>query len=358
VYELATHLSPTTYDVVVAFGGNGALKQKLEAAGIRTHTIESFERDIDLIKELRSMKEIYTLIKKECPQIVHLNSSKAGGSGALIARLCGIKKIIFTAHGWPFFEDRSILWKIVVWFFSWLTALLAHTVIVVSENDYRAFMPFVKRKFRMIRTAVPDIDFKERNDARIALSLPAAEHRDDIWAVANSELTHNKNLFVLLEGIELFNKRSDRKAFLTLISDGELRHKLEIYVKERQLQNMVFFTGYVPDARTYLKAFDVFVMPSLKEGMPYALLEAGAAGLTCIASNVGGIPEVIEHSKNGYLIDPKKPEDIVAALQDYVAHPEKHLGTLLEDKVRSTFNLTGMLEKTTALYEENGSLAS
>jgi uroporphyrinogen-III synthase len=92
VYELATGLPKDTFDVVVAFGGNGLLKEKLESAGMRTRTIENFERDIHFFKEFKAYKELKKIIQEEAPDIVHLNSSKAAALGAYAARACGIKK--------------------------------------------------------------------------------------------------------------------------------------------------------------------------------------------------------------------------------------------------------------------------
>ncbi|HEU4677467.1 MAG TPA: glycosyltransferase family 4 protein [Candidatus Paceibacterota bacterium] len=354
VYELATGLPRDRFEPVVAAGGDGILFEKLRAAGVRTVTIASFERDISITKELRSMFELARIIRRERPDVVHLNSSKAGGSGAFVARLLGVRQIIFTAHGWPFYEDRGALWRAVVWFFSWLTALLSHRVIVVSARDRAVVLPFSREKLTLIHTAVPHIDFLDRADARGRLFSAGvvSEHEHDLWLVTNAELTKNKNLFTALDAVSRYNEVRDTKIFYTLISDGELRHELEMYVRDRGLSHAVRFTGYLDDARTYLRAFDVFLLPSLKEGMPYALLEAGAAGLPSIASDVGGIPEVIENGATGLLIDPRNTDTIVTALETYARSMEKRdaCGNALKEKVAREFDIARMLERTFALY--------
>jgi hypothetical protein len=105
-------------DVSVAFGGDGLLKQKLEENNIKIIKVKNLERDINFLKELKVFIDLYKLFKKERPDIIHLNSSKIGGSGAFIGRLSGIKKIIYTAHGFPFREDRSQWQIILIKFFS------------------------------------------------------------------------------------------------------------------------------------------------------------------------------------------------------------------------------------------------
>jgi glycosyltransferase involved in cell wall biosynthesis len=355
VYELATGLPPEHIEAVVAFGGHGLLQDKLEAAHIRTATIKSFERDINLVKELRSIRELYILIKKERPDVVHLNSSKAGGSGALIARLCGVKNIIFTAHGWPFYEPRNLLWRAVVWFFSYLTTFLVHHVIVVSRHDYEgARMLGLMHKISLIHTALPDITFESKADARATLFPPSVivAHADDVWLVSTGEHTRNKNLGALINALAHLRELGYENLFLTLMGDGEERAHLEHLVKLHNLESNVYFTGFMPEARTFLNAFDIFLMPSWKEGFPYGLLEAGAAGLTVVASNVGGIPEVIEHENTGRLIDPAKPSMLSDALIALISNPaHMHaLGETLRTRVITTFRIETMREHTYMLY--------
>ena len=357
VYELATGLPKDAYNVVVASGGNGLLKEKLESAGIRTRTIENFERDIHFFKEFRAYKELKKILQGETPDIVHLNSSKAAALGAYAARVCGIKKIVFTVHGWPFFEDRSFLWRGIIWFISWLTVRKSDDVILVSQFDHiHSHMENMRKKFSVIRTAVPSIPFLSRDAARAKLFPESVrtQHEYDTWVISTGEHTRNKNLFYALKAVAQYNSSHEAKIFLTLMSEGEERSALEKFVAKHNLQDSVFFTGYIDGAREYLKAFDIFVLPSLKEGMPYGLLEAGSAGLACIASNVGGIPEIIEDQKNGLLINPKDEDSLVNALHTLTTSPEKteQYARSLQDKIATQFSLLRMLEKTVELYRK------
>ena len=124
VYDIATHLPKDKFEATVALGGSGVLKDKLEATGIRTIALPDLERDISVVKEWRAFVNIFKAIKETEPDIVHLNSSKAGALGALAARLYNLFlklskrdlqlgiKIIFTAHGWAFKEKRNCYRKI------------------------------------------------------------------------------------------------------------------------------------------------------------------------------------------------------------------------------------------------------
>lgn len=355
VFDLATGISPQDYEVVVAFGGAGVLKQKLETAGISTRTIQNFTRDINLRKEFRAMGELAQIIREEKPDIVHLNSSKAGGTGAFIARILGVPKIVFTAHGWAFLEKRGIIWKSAIWFLSWITTILVHKLIVVSHNDYlHMHIPCASKKTSVIHTGVSSIHFLSQRKARASLCTPEIidQHKDDFWLVSTSELTPNKNLHTALKAVEQFNATHMYKIFFILMGTGELAESLAHYVQIHNLETTVMFTGYVENAPNYLKAFDAFIMPSLKEGLPYGLLEAGLAGVPCIASRIGGIPEVITDKTSGILITPHTTVEIVSALSELVEHPEhaQQYTQKLKEKITTEFSLAEMLHKTEKIY--------
>ena len=356
VYELATLLPKESYDVEVAVGGAGILKDKLEEAGIPTHSIANFQRDISLSKEIASVLELWHIVRSVNPDIIHLNSSKAGGIGAVVARLAGVKKIIFTAHGWPFFEKRNLFWKGCAWFFSWLTTLLTHTTILVSQHDLtHGYMPFVKKRLTLIRTAVPEFTSLTKDVSRQMLEKYGAHLPSpaSVWVGSIGEYIKNKNLLTAIQAIESANKKGATRFYYTLIGiDGDEREALERYITEHDLRETVTLLGYIDDARKYLSAFDIFILPSLKEGMPYGLLEAGKTGLFCIGSNVGGIPEIIENGTNGILIDPHDQKTIENALLLYATNKtlSKSHALNLKIKIDTEFGIKKMLEKTIAVY--------
>lgn len=354
VYELATNLPDETYEVAVAFGGGGALKTKLETAGIRTLTIASLKRDISVLDEIRSSIELWRIYKNEQPDIVHLNSAKALGLGALIGRIAGIPRIVSTVHGWPFLEPRNDVWRAFAWIMSWFSALLAHHIILVSRHDRAQFMPLVGNKCTVIHPALPQVEFKPRDEARQQLFPESVreKHAQDIWVVTVAELTRNKNLFAALDAVAAFNTESEWKIFYAILGDGELKDELAIHIEKRGLRHHAMLAGYIEDARTYLKAFDIFLLPSKKEGLPYALLEAGAAGLPAIASDVGGIPEVIRHGESGLLIDPDDVRTITRALRMFVTDPTLRTTcqAALARTVAEQFALPTMVERTRGVY--------
>ncbi|TSC66824.1 MAG: group 1 glycosyl transferase, partial [Parcubacteria group bacterium Gr01-1014_73] len=224
VFDLATGLPKDQFVITVALGGRGLLKDKLDAVGIRTISIETLNRDIQIFNDLISFFKILKIIKKEKPDILHLHSSKIGFLGALAGRLLGVKKIIYTVHGWMFLEKQQWWWTAAMRFFSWLTILLTHKTITVSENDKNASADFLgaKDKIIVIPNGIGEINFLEKTEARKKI-LPEQEKLVEVfWFGTIAELHKNKGLNF---AIEAFGK--ELPAILVIIGEGEQRKNLE-----------------------------------------------------------------------------------------------------------------------------------
>ena len=284
VFDLATALPKDEFDVTVAFGQEGLLATKLQEHGVKTYTIKALTRDVSLLHDVKSFLELWKLFRKDKPDVVHLNSSKAAGVGALAARLVGVKKIVFTSHGWPFLEQRNFIAQALIYLLSWVTALLSHTVIVVSNCDLQIAkkMPFVGHKSVRIYNGIRN-DILESGDT-IRRAFPTNAH---ITGTVG-ELTKNKNQASLIE-----QAKDDPTMYVAIVGEGEERSPLEALIQKYHLQDRVKLFGFMP-ASEVLRGFDTFALPSLKEGLPYVLLEAKAAGLPIVANRVGGVGEILD----------------------------------------------------------------
>ncbi|MEL6804564.1 MAG: glycosyltransferase, partial [Bacteroidota bacterium] len=296
VHDLALALSPERYDIVVAHGGDGEMATKLRAAGIKTVPIHSLKRDITLKKELSSFRDIYQLLRDERPDILHVNSSKAGGIGAFLGRICGVPRIIYTAHGWAFNEDRSVVSKCMVGVFHWLTIIFSHQTIAVSETTKQQMRwPFTHQKMTVVHNGREIPVFVERTTARdiIIKHCPdLAQYSNDFWSVTVAELHPIKQHEVTIQALRTV-VQSHPDIRHVLIGDGEERESLERLIRAYNLHDHVFLTGSIDEAAQYLHAFDLFVLSSRSEALAYVIIEACFAGLPIISSRVGGIPEII-----------------------------------------------------------------
>lgn len=358
VYDIVKNITKNNYEAIVALGGRGTLKDKLEKDGIKTISILNLKRNINIFSEIKVFFNLLKILKEERPDIAHLNSSKIGGLGALACRLVGIKKIIFTAHGWAYKEDRSIISKKIIKFLSWITIILSHKTIVVSKDDYKnAPKLFVKRKIIMIHNGVSEIDFEKKDIAKdkILKKISSIKNQDEIkktiWVGTISELHNNKGLSFIIHAINNLIKNGYNISFF-IIGEGEEKSNLEQLIKKHRLENNVFLLGFVDDASKLLKAFDIFTLTSTKEGLPYTLLEAGLANLPIVASEIGGIPEIIENKKSGLLIPSKKTDYIKNAISNLIDSPKDKIryGNTLKEKIQKNFTIEQMLLETINIY--------
>ncbi len=345
VYDLATAFSET-YDVAVALGGSGALFEKLRAAGIRTFPIPSLGRDIHAASDRAACMELFRIFKKERPDIVHVNSSKAGGLGALAARLSGVPRIVFTVHGWAYNEPVPFVSKAFRWTASVATALLSHRIITVSDFD-RVHSP-LGLETTTVHNGIEPPDFFAREEARARITEKIKIPTDAVLVGTIAELTPNKGVDIL---IAAFAKTE--RAHLVIIGDGEDRARIEKQITALTLQHRAHLAGFIENAATLMKAFDVFALASRKEGLPYVLLEAGEAGVPVVASTVGGIPEIIDDQISGVLVPAYDISALTDALNELIASPGEraHYAERLKGKVSRYFNLRGMIKKTAEVYE-------
>lgn len=370
VYDLAASMPREQFEVVVVFGEGGELEEKLNVAGVRTIRIGMLQRNVSLFKDIRAFFELLRIFKKEKPDVVHLNSTKVGGIGALAGRVCGVPKIIFTAHGWAFNEKRNFISKGAIAILQWITVLLTHTTIAVSQKTASQMLkfPFIGReKIKVIYNGVTDIDFVSREEARRAVAGKMATGPQSgaqsqpptqpIWIGTTSELHTNKGLDIALTAFAKVVKKYPQTLFVA-IGDGQEKINLTNQITKLGLTNSAFLIGFIPDAKKYLKAFDIFTLTSRTEALPYSILEAGLAQLPVIASAIGGIPEIINLPDVGLLVptgkkaSPKITDALANALENLITNPEyaKSLGQNLRQRVFQEFSPQKMHDQTFASY--------
>lgn len=378
VYDLATKLPSNNFIVTVAAGGQGALIDKLKEKGIRVITIPYLERDINLIKETHASLALWKIFQKEQPDIIHLNSSKIGGLGALFAYVARLYnklvpsdqnqpipswKIIFTVHGWAFNEDRSKISRYIIRLIQWITALLCDSVIIISHRDYRQaiHLPMVNRKkFVLIPLGIPNdtLAFLPKSSARVELaqrSNTKISSRNFVIGVI-AELTKNKGLPYFVNAISHLqsNETIKKNLQIVIIGEGEDREKLSHLIAARELQNNITLAGFIASASQYLKAFDVFVLPSIKEGLPYTLIEAMHAQIPIISTRVGGVPDLIEHNVNGIIVPSKNSGALALAIEQLLNNKTMRASFAKESgkKIETKFSFEMMLSSTIRLYND------
>ncbi|MEN9621693.1 MAG: hypothetical protein RLZZ67_127 [Candidatus Parcubacteria bacterium] len=346
VFDIARSLKDT-HSVTVALGGDGLLKTKLDAVEVRTISIPFLQKNVNPFKDIAVFFWLWNVMRKEKPDVVHVNSSKIGGVGGLAARILRVPHIIFTAHAWAFNEDRGTISKWLITILHWTTVMLSHTTIAVSDAVRRQIlhMPYMDKRIRVVHLGLEASDPMDKEEARKHLGI--AHDTFSIGTIA--ELHPVKGLTYAIDAVRTLTFPFS----YTIIGTGDLKQTLEKEIADKKLETKVHLTGFLPDASKYVKAFDIFLLPSLSEAFGYVLLEAGLASVPVVATSVGGIPEIIEDLKSGILIHSKNNKEIERALTSLHGNPENrmNLGKALNERVKNEFSLTKMVEKTVEVYK-------
>lgn len=362
VYDLATGLIKQNFDVKVILGGNGTLKDKLEETKNQVFSLSSLERDVSFTADIKSAWSLYKILQSEKPDILHLNSSKMLVLGSIVGRMAGVKNIIFTGHGWAFNEERSKISKLLLKLTYRFSFLFVNKVVFVSEQTKKQAeengLKLSPGKSAVIYNGLAPYNLYESNEARKMILAKLSETDNSLFAMENqpvwlgtiAELHTSKGLTYAISAMTSLPKN----VHYFIIGAGEEKHELELFTEGLDLTNRVHLTGVINEAGQLLKAFDFFVLPSITEALPYAILEAGLAKLPVVASRVGGIPEIITDNFSGILVNARKSQELAEAIKRYLTDKEKSLnfGHNLFETVTNKFSLEKMINSTVIIYNE------
>lgn len=286
------------------------------------------------------------LCNKGC-NLLHVHFLFSGLIGIFVAKIYKIR-IVLTTHGSDinYLEKSALLRKAGLFILR-----RVHRVIAVS-NSLRQKMVEIgisDRKITVIPNGVNPLDFKPRKRKKDGFRL--------LWV---GRLVEEKGVVYLVEALKwVREKLPDVK--LILIGEGKLKERLKRLSHNLSLYNIDFIGKINHSAISeYMNSADLFILPSLREGLPLVLLEAMATGLPVIATSVGGIKDVIVHEKSGILIPPKKPrllaEKIIYLLKD--EDLRKRIGEDGRRRVEEYFTWDRITKETSQVYKEQLGLTS
>ncbi|MFH1662131.1 MAG: glycosyltransferase family 4 protein [Candidatus Falkowbacteria bacterium] len=358
IYDLATNLGDE-FEVSVAFGEQGEkgeLAKKLKQAGIKYHVIKNLKRSISPINDIKALFEIRKLIKTLKPDIVHLNSSKISILGSIAKLLITRYPLLvtYTVHGWVFNEPLPQWKKSFYKYAEKFTARFKNKIICISKLDYEIAKNDLKipeKKLALIYHGIKNINFLSRDEAREKLysisnspSPSEGEGRGEVLIGSIGNLYKTKGYEYLIEATRLLvDAGLDVKTII--IGEGSERKNLEDLIGQLNLKSRVLLTGRIDNASELLKVFDVFACSSVKEGFPYAILEAMQAGLPIVSTNVGGIKDMIENNVDGLLVEPKNPHKLAEKIKSIITGKWNYQ---INKKIK--FSLEKMIEETKKIY--------
>lgn len=338
IVRFASFLQAQGIQVLVAAGGEGRLWEEAKKANVPVHKLKLLTRDIHPLKDIAAVYELRLLLETYKPDAVHLNSTKAGVIGSFACAMIKPRpRTVYRIGGWVFLENIST-WK--KWLYRCIEKLSAgnkDVIITVHPGDERIAKKYGIHPREKIITVPNGLEenfahqLLSREKARAELNLPQQAYI--FGTVANCYPA--KALLSYVIAIHDILPKID--TYACIIGGGPDFNKLKNLVDHLSHRERIILAGERADARHLYAAFDAFVLPSEKEGMSWALLEAMSAGLPCIATDVGAnkwmLTEQMDVQGNpllcGILIPPKDTSALHQAMRTMRTDKE-HTHTLGE----------------------------
>lgn len=359
VYHLTSGLNPDQFDITVACAPGGELVDWLEdLPHIKVVELNLLKRQISPLNDLLCLFRLYRLIRTGGYDIVHCHSSKAGILGRLAARIAGARQIYFTVHGWGIDEGQPLPARFVYTLAERLAGAVSTGVICVSLHDREkglALRLVAPERLAVIYNGIPDEWGGDQclggaGELRAKLGLGPG----DILIGTVMRLAAPKNPLMFLEAAERLLNSNLSGIYLAVVGDGPLRTLCERYIAEHGLAGRVFLLGTRENAARLVGEFDVFTLFSDHEGLPLTVIEAMLAGVPVVASNVGGVREMVVHGETGYLVDGCEVDSAVSFIEELVMYPvaRGRMGAAGRKRAVQMFNLENMIKGYLDLYCE------
>ncbi|MFA6358384.1 MAG: glycosyltransferase family 4 protein [Candidatus Omnitrophota bacterium] len=355
--SLIEGLDKKKYNIFLFTAKDGLLiDAALSICNLNVHRSTFLERSINPIKDLLALIEISGFIKKNKIQIVHTHSSKAGILGRFAARLAKTPVIIHTVHGWSFHDYQPALASYFYLILEKISACFTSKIIVVSNFDrIKGLKNSIgqEKSYTLIRYGIDASRFKSREKlGNFKKSLGIKDSDLAVGMIACFKPQKSPLDFIKLAKAIKVNFSNVK---FILVGDGQLRVKICALIKEFDLENQVILTGWRNDVPQILSSLDVFVLTSRWEGLPIVILEAMAVGVPFVATDTGGIKEIAENLKSGYLVMCADLLSMQAKLEELLSNPQRRreFVTASEAIINSgEFDLSKMVMDTERLYSD------
>jgi glycosyltransferase involved in cell wall biosynthesis len=328
--------------------------KRAEEGGVKLTAIPSLVRRIDPVHDLRAFLSLWQLMIKERPHIVHTHTSKAGLLGRWAAKMAGVPIIVHTPHGHVFYGHFGPLLSRFFVIIEKLAASITDRMVALTEaegNDYNTLLVCNPDKMVTIHSGVDIARYA-------AVQVNVEEKKKSLGITPKGLVVGTVGWLLPIKGpVYLLNAmariwQSYPDIGLVFVGKGELEEALRAEASRRGVSDKVTFLGWRDDIPEIMQIMDVFVLPSLNEGMGRVLVEAMAAGKAIVASDTGGIPDLVSHGHNGLLVPPRNSNQLAEAIITLLTdtHRREEMGKngkLLAQK----YSIESMVNKIDTLYE-------
>lgn len=355
IIHLALAAMEAGFDVDV-LATDPVFQDALKSSGIGVVPLDCIWRDIRPFKDIIGLWRLRRYLIAHPYDIVHTHTSKAGFVGRAAAWMARIPAIVHTVHGFAFHEESSRAALRVYSFLERRAAHWCHRLVTVSRFHRQWALELgigYPGQVVAIPNGIPATRVAQsRSSEAVRAELGIAP--ETVMVMAPGRLAPQKGLEYLVEAFELLVRRGRRNAVLVIVGDGVLREPLQQKCRELGIDERVVFTGYRADIGDIVSASDYIALPSLREGLSIALLEAMAAGKPIVTTSIGSNLEATDNGRVASIVPPKDAVALADSIEHLLQNPDvaAGLGRAARERFDACYTERRMLDAYVSLYHE------
>lgn len=347
--SLVAHLDRDSFEPVVLSFTDGPMVERLKEMGVETRLIHT-EKPFDV----RIWGQVKQLLEAEAPDIIHAHGTRANSNVLWAARKLGIP-VVYTVHGWSFHQDQHpLVRRIRIWGERYLTGRSQVNISVSVSNQQSGKEKLPQFESIVVNNGIDQQKFDpERNYANIRAELGIPAERVVVLFIARFT-AHKQPLTLIRAFARALQGGQAPDVHLLMVGDGDEKEAGVELVKTLRLEDRVSFQAFRQDVPDVLHAADIFVLPSLWEGLPIGLLEAMAMRKAVIGTRVDGTREVLQDGDNGLMVEPGDVDALAAAIVRLAGSGElrESLRTSAYQTVRQRFDAATMTREIETIYSQ------
>ena len=319
-------------------------KSSLEALGVTVINID-MPRSPFSLSALAATLQLWRIMRERRYRLIHVHTPLAAFLGRLLARLTNQPQVLYTAHGFHFFQGAPWQNWLLYYPLEKLAARWTHGLIVINQEDYSLAQRLGHKIIHCVRGVGVDIP-------QYSPMVPLKSEGKPFVVTCVAQLNHNKNHSFLLTAWKHFHD-SYPNSRLHLVGRGELATKLRNWCQQEDIQG-VEFLGYRHDIPDILQRSNVFVLVSKREGLPRSIMEAMAAGKAVIASNIRGNRDLVVNGETGILVKLGNVAELSDALTRLYIEADLaiHMGARGQERIKA-YSLSEVIPCMREIYEKH-----
>lgn len=353
-------ISKLGYDVSIISSEDAQDTEFFKKHGINQYYVD-MNRKINIIDDIKSIRSMIKLIKREKFDVIHTHTAKAGFIGRISAKLSGTKLIVHTSHGLPYYEGQNKIKYTIYKLLEIIASKFCHYVGSQNREDLEKIQEYVNEsrtfyegngvnleRLDEINKSIADLELDEIRDE---LGI----NKENVVFLVGARLEAVKNHNLLLDALKLLKDQEISNYYCLLAGGGPLEEDLRLKVKEYNLQENVKFLGFRNDIYKLIKLSDVALLTSEKEGIPRIIMESMAFSKPVVATDVLGTRELVVNEVTGLLSRYLDEVQLANNIKEMISNEQlrKQYGKEGRIRIENEFTEALVAKRVDKLYKEN-----